>query len=75
MDPPAPAANQRKVERFNRTLQEEWSYARPYLSEPERVAAFPEFLRIYNHDTSTPHCEATHPSAAYPTWQVSTVRE
>lgn len=39
-----------KVERFNRTLQEEWAYARPYLSETERVAAFPEFLRIYNHE-------------------------
>ncbi len=38
-----------KVERFNRTLQEEWAYARPYLSETERVAAFPEFLHNYNH--------------------------
>ncbi|MET4167792.1 transposase InsO family protein, partial [Gordonia sp. PvP123] len=36
--------------RFNRTLQEEWAYARPYLSETERVAAFPEFLRTYNHE-------------------------
>lgn len=39
-----------KVERFNRTLQEEWAYARPYLSETERATAFPEFLRIYNHE-------------------------
>lgn len=39
-----------KVERFNRTLQEEWAYARPYLSESERVAAFPEFLHNYNHE-------------------------
>lgn len=39
-----------KVERFNRTLQEEWAYARPYSSESERVAAFPNFLHTYNHD-------------------------
>src|SRR4051812_33666385 len=34
-----------KVERFNRTLLEEWAYA----SEAERVAAYPEFLHRYNH--------------------------
>lgn len=39
-----------KVERFNRTLQEEWAYARPYASESERVATFPDFLHTYNHD-------------------------
>jgi transposase InsO family protein len=38
-----------KVERFNRTLLEEWAYARPYDSEAERVAAYPEFLHRYNH--------------------------
>jgi transposase InsO family protein len=38
-----------KVERFNRILQEEWAYARPYTSEAERVAAFPAFLHTYNH--------------------------
>jgi transposase InsO family protein len=38
-----------KVERFNRTLQEEWAYARPYASEQERVTAFPDFLHTYNH--------------------------
>jgi transposase InsO family protein len=38
-----------KVERFNRILQEEWAYARPYASESERVAAFPAFLHAYNH--------------------------
>lgn len=38
-----------KVERFNRTLEQEWAYARPYTSETERVAAFPEFLHTYNH--------------------------
>jgi len=38
-----------KVERFNRTLLEEWAYARPYLSETERVAAFAGWLHTYNH--------------------------
>jgi len=33
-----------KVERFNRTLLEEWAYARPFASEAERVAAYADFL-------------------------------
>lgn len=38
-----------KVERFNRTLADEWAYARPYTSEAERRAAFDAWLHIYNH--------------------------
>ncbi|MFC4495949.1 IS481 family transposase [Streptomyces ovatisporus] len=38
-----------KVERFNRTLLDEWAYARPYRSESERQAAFPTWLHTYNH--------------------------
>ena len=38
-----------KVERFNRTLEQEWAYAQPYTSETQRVAAFPAFLHTYNH--------------------------
>lgn len=38
-----------KVERFNRTLLEEWAYAKPYRSENERIAAFPDWLHYYNH--------------------------
>ncbi len=38
-----------KVERFNRTMLEEWAYARPYTSESERVAAFNDWLHTYNH--------------------------
>jgi transposase InsO family protein len=38
-----------KVERFNRILAEEWAYARPYTSEAERAAAYPQFLHHYNH--------------------------
>lgn len=38
-----------KVERFNRTLLEEWAYAREYASETERAAAYPAWLHTYNH--------------------------
>ena len=38
-----------KVERFNRTLLDEWAYARPYQSETQRRAAFPAWLHTYNH--------------------------
>lgn len=38
-----------KVERFNRTLLEEWAYARAYRSETERAATYPDWLHTYNH--------------------------
>lgn len=38
-----------QVERFNRTMLEEWAYVRSYGSEAERVSAFAEFLHTYNH--------------------------
>ncbi|MEJ8634983.1 IS481 family transposase [Streptomyces sp. MS2.AVA.5] len=38
-----------KVERFNRTLVEEWAYLRPYTSNDERTAALADFLHTYNH--------------------------
>ncbi|SCG57994.1 leucine-zipper of insertion element IS481 [Micromonospora echinaurantiaca] len=38
-----------KVERFHRTLTEEWAYARPYPSESARRAALPAWLHAYNH--------------------------
>jgi transposase InsO family protein len=38
-----------KVERFNRTLLEEWAYACVYLSEADRAAAYPAWLHHYNH--------------------------
>jgi transposase InsO family protein len=38
-----------KVERFNRTLLEEWAYAHPYRSDTERCHAFPDWLHNYNH--------------------------
>jgi transposase InsO family protein len=38
-----------KVERLNRTLLEEWAYARAYRSESERAAEFPAWPHHYNH--------------------------
>jgi transposase InsO family protein len=38
-----------KVERFHRTLADEWAYARPYTSETERRNALDPWLHSYNH--------------------------
>ena len=38
-----------KVERFNRTLLEEWAYVRPYWRECDRTRALAHFLHRYNH--------------------------
>ncbi|MFE9500363.1 IS481 family transposase [Streptomyces collinus] len=38
-----------KVERFNRTLLDEWAYLRPYQTNDERTQALADFLHTYNH--------------------------
>jgi transposase InsO family protein len=38
-----------KIERFHRTLADEWAYARPYVTETERRAALPDWLHTYNN--------------------------
>jgi len=38
-----------KVERFHRTLADEWAYARLYRSDTERCDEFPRWLHTYNH--------------------------
>jgi transposase InsO family protein len=38
-----------KVERFNRTLLEEWAYVRVYRSEAARMQALDRWLHRYNH--------------------------
>jgi transposase InsO family protein len=37
-----------KAERFNRTLQTEWAYARPWLTNDQRTAALDSWLTHYN---------------------------
>jgi transposase InsO family protein len=46
--PYRPATNG-KVERFNRTLADEWAYARLWKSEASRARALDRFLHRYNH--------------------------
>jgi transposase InsO family protein len=38
-----------KVERFHRTLADEWAYARPYATETSRREALDPWLHTYNH--------------------------
>lgn len=42
-----------KAEAFNKTLQREWAYRRPYYSNLERLDALPPFLQDYNY--ARPH--------------------
>ncbi len=37
-----------KVERFHRTLLNEWSKTRPWVSEQQRTRAYPQFMHYYN---------------------------
>jgi len=41
-----------KVERFNRTLLDEWAYRRVYRSDTARTQALPRWLHLYNHHRS-----------------------
>jgi transposase InsO family protein len=38
-----------KIERFHRTLLEEWAYVRPYSREADRTRALAHWLHRYNH--------------------------
>jgi transposase InsO family protein len=53
-----------KVERFHRTLLEEWAYARPYRSNAERRRAFRRWLRFYNHRRPHTALDGLTPMAA-----------
>lgn len=55
-----------KVECFNRTMLEEWAYARPYSSEAERTAAFPGFLHHYNHHRGHTALKGASPASRVP---------
>ncbi|GAA2445126.1 IS481 family transposase [Streptomyces macrosporus] len=55
-----------KVERFHRTLLDEWAYARPYRSEQERRAAFPAWLHAYNHHRGHTALKGQPPASRVP---------
>ncbi|ALO92410.1 Integrase, catalytic region [Streptomyces hygroscopicus subsp. limoneus] len=55
-----------KVERFNRTLLDEWAYARPYRSEQERRDAFPAWLHTYNHHRGHTALKGQPPASRVP---------
>ena len=60
-----------KVERFHRTLAEEWAYVRPYNSETERLARWTIGF-ISTTITATTPPSAAHPSIASRRQRVST---
>ncbi|MEJ7634356.1 IS481 family transposase [Aeromicrobium sp.] len=55
-----------KVERLNRTMIEEWAYARPYRSESERVAEFATWLHTYNHHRGHTSLKGASPADLVP---------
>ena len=60
-----------KVERFNRTLLDEWAYVRVYTSEHERVEQLADWIHTYNHHRNhtaiggTPISRATNVAAQH----------
>jgi len=55
-----------KVERYNRTMLEEWAYAKPYASEAERIAAFPAWLHDYNQHRGHTSLKGQPPASRVP---------
>ena len=55
-----------KVERYNRTMLDEWAYARPYTSETERRAALGPWLHAYNHHRGHTALKGAPPASRVP---------
>lgn len=55
-----------KVERFNRTLLDEWAYAEPYRTEQERRDAYPIWLHTYNHHRGHTALKGQPPASRVP---------
>jgi transposase InsO family protein len=53
-----------KSERFNRTMLDEWAYARPYESNNERLVALPAFVDHYNNHRPHSALKGLTPMAA-----------
>jgi transposase InsO family protein len=52
-----------KAERFDRTLLEEWAYARPYSGNQERLDLLAGWLHMYNHHRSHTALDGVPPIA------------
>jgi transposase InsO family protein len=63
-----------KVERFNRTLLDEWAYLRPYTSNTDRTAALADFLHTYNHHRCHTALGGHPPTPASTTLRANTPR-
>ena len=63
-----------KVERFNRTLLEEWAYVRLYRSEQSRTQALARWIHQYNHHRRHSAPGGLPSGAASPTSRLSTPR-
>ncbi|WNI16139.1 IS481 family transposase [Actinacidiphila sp. ITFR-21] len=55
-----------KVERFNRTLLDEWAYAKLYRSEAERREAYPQWLHTYKHHRGHTALKGQPPASRVP---------
>jgi len=55
-----------KVERFHRTLADEWAYTRAYGSETERRRALDPWLHIYNHHRGHTALKGLPPASRVP---------
>ena len=55
-----------KIERYHRTLADEWAYARPYRSDTERCEAFDAWLHNYNHHRGHTALHGLPPAARVP---------
>ncbi|OFB36296.1 transposase [Mycolicibacterium sp. (ex Dasyatis americana)] len=55
-----------KVERFHRTLADEWAYARLYTSDAERCAEYPRWLHNYNHNRGHTALKGQPPASRVP---------
>lgn len=55
-----------KVERMNRTLAQEWQYARAWGSDAERADALPAFIEHYNRERPHSACGGLPPMSRIP---------
>jgi transposase InsO family protein len=55
-----------KVERFHRTLADEWAYSRLYTSDAERCAEYPRWLHTYNHHRGHTALKGQPPASRIP---------